>query len=73
MSTSPATDTRHVHLDGAWQHVRVYRRDVIGDGARIEGPAIIEEPYAVIVLPGGWILHCTAGGELVANAMEESS
>jgi len=72
MRTSPATDTRHVHLDGEWQEVRVYRRDVIGDGARIEGPAIIEEPYAVIVLPGGWMLHCTASGELVANVMEES-
>lgn len=70
LDTPVVAGTRHVHLDGVWADVPVYRRDVIGGGARITGPAIIEEPYAGIVLPAGWILYCTASGELVANVME---
>ena len=64
--------TRRVHLAGAWHEVTVYERDAIAPGARLAGPAIVEEPYAVIVLPTGWSLNCTATGELVADVVEVS-
>jgi N-methylhydantoinase A len=62
--------TRRAHLDGAWHEVPVYQRDAVAPGARLNGPAIVEEPYAVIVLPTGWSLNCTATGELVADVAE---
>jgi N-methylhydantoinase A/oxoprolinase/acetone carboxylase beta subunit len=48
----------------------VYERDAVAPGASLSGPAIVEEPYAVIVLPAGWSLNCTATGELVADVAE---
>jgi N-methylhydantoinase A len=48
----------------------VYQRNAVAPGARLNGPAIVEEPYAVIVLPTGWSLNCTATGELVADVAE---
>lgn len=63
--------TRRVHLDGVWVEVPVLRREVVGAGATLHGPLIIEEPYAVIVLPAGWTIHGTASGELVANVKEQ--
>jgi len=62
--------TRRVRIDGAWRELPVHERDAIGAGATLDGPAIIEEPYAVIVLPPGWTVHCTDGGELVADLSE---
>ena len=72
-ATAPAPQAkgrRAVRLDGEWVDAPVYERDAIGAGAVLRGPAVIEEPYAVIVLPGDWSLHCTASGELVANVIE---
>ena len=69
-SAPSAKSMRRVHLDGAWREVAVYARDAIAPGTTLAGPAIIEEPYAVIVLPTGWSLNCTATGELVADVME---
>ncbi len=64
---APLKGTRRVHLDGGWRDVPVHDRAAIGPGARIRGPAVVEEPYAVIVLPAGWALACADGGELVAE------
>ncbi|MFT5446800.1 MAG: N-methylhydantoinase A [Gammaproteobacteria bacterium] len=64
--------TRPVHLDGVWADVPVLRREVIGAGVTLHGPLIIEEPYAVIVLPADWTLHCAVSGELVATVEGKS-
>ena len=66
---SPQPKTRRaVYFDGGWLDTPVYMRDVIGPGARIDGPALIEEEYATTVLPQGWSLQCAGTGELVAEA-----
>jgi N-methylhydantoinase A len=59
---------RGAFFDGHWVDTAVYARDSIGAGARIQGPALVEEAYATTVLPAGWQLHCTDTGELVAEA-----
>lgn len=48
--------TREAYFDGAARQTPVYRGDQLGAGARIEGPAIIEEETTtIVVLPS-----CTA-------------
>jgi len=58
---------RNAFFDGRWVDTAVYARDAISTGARIEGPALVEEEHATTVLPEGWQLHCTDTGELVAE------
>ncbi len=59
--------TRRARLDGRTAEVAVYDRGTLGAPARVAGPAFVEEPYAVIVVPGGWTLTAAPGGELVAE------
>jgi N-methylhydantoinase A len=46
--------TRSVYFDGAWHPSPVWNRALLGCGARINGPAIIEEFGATTVVPPGW-------------------
>jgi 5-oxoprolinase (ATP-hydrolysing) len=39
---------------GEWREARVYRREALKSGARIEGPAIITETNATTVVEPGW-------------------
>ena len=45
-----AKGTRRAYW-GEWIDTPVYDGALLGAGARIEGPALIEEPFTVIVLP----------------------
>lgn len=58
-----ATDRRHVHLD-AGADVPVYDRAAIGRGARIDGPAIVEQLDTTTLVLGGWTLVCDGHGSL---------
>jgi N-methylhydantoinase A len=71
-STAAVKGLRRVHLGGAWADVPVYDRHGLRGGTRLEGPVIVEEPYAVIVLSAGWSLQCTPSGELVASLGERA-
>ena len=65
-ATPPPKGRRRAHVDGAWSEIPVYARDTLAPGARITGPVVVEEPYAVILVPAGWTLGGTPHGDLVA-------
>jgi N-methylhydantoinase A len=39
---------RNVYVDGAWHEAAVYERLALPAGARVEGPALLEQPDATI-------------------------
>jgi N-methylhydantoinase A len=44
--------TRRVWLDGRPVEARVFDRDALGRGARLAGPAIVEQPDTTVLVPG---------------------
>ncbi|MFL5070261.1 MAG: hydantoinase B/oxoprolinase family protein, partial [Xanthobacteraceae bacterium] len=61
---------------GAWHDVRVYTRDQLAPGHRVDGPAIIIEPHQTIVVEHGWCAEITAKNHLIlsrAIAMERQA
>jgi N-methylhydantoinase A len=56
---------REANFDGDWQEVPVLRRGGMGEGARVEGPAIVEFPDATCVVRPGWSGAVDAAGTLV--------
>jgi 5-oxoprolinase (ATP-hydrolysing) len=51
--------------DGEWLTVPLYRRELLGAGATIAGPAIIAEANATTVVDGGWRAGVTPYGHLL--------
>jgi N-methylhydantoinase A len=45
---------RRVNLDGRWLEVEVLAREELGEGDRIEGPAVVEFAEATLLLRPGW-------------------
>jgi len=56
--------TRPAWFDGGYRETPVYDRSALPPGARIEGPAIVEEDEATTVLPPGCTLAADASGAL---------
>jgi len=62
------TKTRSVYLDeSGFKRLPVYRRDSIPVGAKIHGPAIIEEPTATTIIKRGNIMTNDKYGNLVVE------
>jgi N-methylhydantoinase A len=57
--------TREANFDGDWAEVPVFRRAGMGEGTRVEGPAIVEFPEATCVVRPGWAGAVDAAGTLV--------
>ena len=51
---SQATGSGKMWVEGQWQDVPVYRRDSMGAGTAIDGPAIIAEANGTTVIDAGW-------------------
>ncbi|MEE3099367.1 MAG: hydantoinase/oxoprolinase family protein, partial [Pseudomonadota bacterium] len=58
---------RPVWFDAGWRDTPVYRREHLPEGAVIEGPAIVEQLDATLVIDPG----CTARGDADGNLMIE--
>src|SRR5215217_5153905 len=56
---------REANFDGEWEEVPVFRRLGMGEGARVEGPAIVEFPEATCVVRPGWSGAVDGAGTLV--------
>jgi N-methylhydantoinase A len=56
---------RPVYWDGAFVPSPVYERERLARGARLSGPAIVEEMGATTVVPPLWSARVAAGGELI--------
>ena len=60
-----SVDIRAVHFDGASVETPIYRRDDLGAGASITGPAIIEEFGSTTVVFPAWQLRVDDFGNLI--------
>ena len=56
---------RKANFDGEWQEVPVLRRGGMGEGAKVDGPAIVEFAEATCVVRRGWSGAIDASGTLV--------
>ncbi len=59
--------SRRVHLGGGWAETPVHDQGRLGAGARIAGPAVIEQAYTTLLIPSGWTLMVRESGDLVAT------
>ncbi|MEO5989167.1 MAG: hydantoinase/oxoprolinase family protein [Candidatus Eisenbacteria bacterium] len=62
----PATRTR-VFEDGVWREAMVWRRDALGRGARLAGPAVVLDSGATLWVPRGWVARLHRGGALIVT------
>jgi len=63
-AVAPAARVR-LFSGGRWHEAPLYRREALGAGARIEGPAIIAEANATTVIEPEWRASVTPLGHLV--------
>jgi N-methylhydantoinase A len=62
-------ETRRVRFRGAWHEtVPVYRRDGLGPGHVVPGPAIVEQSDATVVVPPGYTASVGVYGDLALHA-----
>ncbi|MDB5511206.1 MAG: 5-oxoprolinase [Enterovirga sp.] len=55
---------------GEWREAPVYRREAIGPGARMAGPALLIEPHQTIVIEPGWAAEVTAKDHVILARVE---
>jgi N-methylhydantoinase A len=60
-----ARATRRIWLDGRPAEARVFDRAALGHGARLEGPAVVEQPDTTVLLPGGHVGEVDRFGNLI--------
>lgn len=58
---------RDVWFDGGWRKARIYDRLALPVGARIEGPAVLEQDDATTVVDPGLVARVDAFGNLVVE------
>ena len=54
-----------VHVGGAERETPVFRRETLGAGDAVDGPAIVLESTATTVVEPGWRAHLAPSGDLV--------
>jgi N-methylhydantoinase A len=59
--------TRPAYFEGGWRVAEVHRREGLGSGARIHGPAIVEQMDATVVLDPGAAGEVDELGNLVVT------
>jgi N-methylhydantoinase A len=65
-ATAPAPRTaRRVWLDGRSVEARVFERGTLGRGARLAGPAVVEQPDTTVLLPVGHVGEVDGFGNLL--------
>ncbi len=70
LPTAPAAPIalRPVYFDGDWREVPVFRREHLGVGQTVPGPALVVEAGSTLVVEPGWRVTLTARGDLLLNA-----
>lgn len=59
------TSTRALFYRGAWHEAAIYDRAALGEGGRLIGPAVVEQPETTTVILPGWQGTVDAQGNLV--------
>jgi N-methylhydantoinase A len=63
------SQSRPVWFDGGWRDTSVWSRLDLPAGARIEGPAVLEQPDATTVVEPGFVGRVDAFGNLIVEAL----
>jgi N-methylhydantoinase A len=59
---------RRVYADGAWHDAEVHRRENLGEGSEIAGPAIVEQRDTTTGVDPGTVARVDAHGNLIMEA-----
>lgn len=59
--------TRKAYFAGRWRNTSIYDGERFGAGQKVDGPAIIEEPFTTIVIPPRWGVKLDKQGNYVAK------
>jgi 5-oxoprolinase (ATP-hydrolysing) len=70
-SLAKPAETVRVFTGGCWHDAPLYRREDLGPGSRIDGPAIIAEANATTVVEPQWRAAVTALNHLVLERVKE--
>jgi N-methylhydantoinase A/oxoprolinase/acetone carboxylase beta subunit len=62
VDTTAHTGSRPVYFGEGFVETAIYDGNAVSVGARIEGPALIEEPFTVVVLAPGDVATLDANG-----------
>jgi N-methylhydantoinase A len=65
VSAPVARATRRIWLDGRPTEARVFDRAALGRGARLQGPAIVEQADTTVLVPGGHVGEVDRFGNLL--------
>ena len=63
---APAAETRF-YSDGAWHDARIYKRNRLRPGMSVQGPALLIEPHATIVVEPGWQAEINGKDHVILN------
>lgn len=66
-----AHSRRKVFLRGSWHEAQIYKRDALGAGDVLDGPAVIEQEDTTILVLPGWRGRTDALGNLHLNAVNQ--
>jgi N-methylhydantoinase A len=70
--TSALREHRPVLFEEGWQESAIYERDLLSVGARLRGPAVVEEPAASTLVPPGFTLEVDRYGNLMMEWEDDS-
>jgi len=65
VQTISADKTTPVYSSGNWHEAGVFQRAALGEGNRVNGPALIIEPHQTIVIEPGWQAQINSRGHIV--------
>jgi N-methylhydantoinase A len=68
-----AKGTRPVYAQGAWHEARVFDRLALPVGARIEGPAVLEQPDATIFVEPWLLAEVDPHGNVLLTSRERTA
>ncbi len=66
----PNWQTTKFFSRGAWHEAPIVKREAIGPGASLTGPAVVIEPHQTVVVEPGWTLAVSAANDLVLTRTE---
>jgi N-methylhydantoinase A len=70
--TKPVASTS-TYFDGGWRATEIYRRDALGAGAAIAGPAVVLEDACTILIPPGWGCAVSEHGHLLVERVADGA
>jgi len=70
-ASSPASEEA-VWIGAVWHDVSVFKRDELGAGSEIEGPAIVAETNGTTVIDPGWIGRTNQVGHLILERQNQA-